>query len=156
MNYYFATTKVCDDLKTQIENHPTRFSITSLFELVQNLHTALESNFLEVDLKSKPELEIELLSESESHKDGKAKIRMQVSNKAGRSPAYGVEIRIESDPKYYEPGETEYRIGGSLRGGDRTVISCALTLSDVAVGEGTFSIQGKLTCVNRKNNPVER
>lgn len=132
----------CRALMREIESSPTKFSIEQLLPVLQSLQQKLNVWLEELYQRSSPSLSLRLAIESYSP-DSERQIEVQIAieNQAGRSPAEGVELTVVQDnEQVFSLLKSDFRLNGSLRGGERPIIMVPLQLTPQALSAEAFSM----------------
>jgi tetratricopeptide (TPR) repeat protein len=146
----------CNVLAEEIEAGPTKVSLELFYPYVRSLQSFIVSDFQQVQVAAEPELSV-ALAVDEYIPDSKSVVECQVnlSNRAGKSPASAVGITIEKSP------EREYRFSNptialpeSLRGGASVTCEVPVTVTDRAKQAQVFTLYYSLAYTTRSGRQV--
>jgi cold shock CspA family protein/Flp pilus assembly protein TadD len=132
----------CRELIREIETSPTKFSIEQLLPVLQSLQQKLSTWLEELYQRSTPSLSLRLAIESYSpDNDRQIEVQIAIENQAGRSPAEGLELVVlQESEQTFSLTKSNFRIEGSLRGGDQAIILIPLQLTSQALSAEAFSM----------------
>src|SRR5262249_39567186 len=92
--------------------------------------------------RSTPSLSLRLAFESYSpDSDRQIEVQITIENQTGRSPAEDLEIMvIQDEDQFFSLLQHDFRLSGSLRGGDQEIMLIPLQLTPLALSAEAFSM----------------
>lgn len=116
---YWLVTRQAQEFGGEVVDRPTQYSHEGLLPIANHVKSLIEQEYAQMDRTSGAELGLRLLAEGYlKGPQGELRLQIEVSNKAGCSPASSVRIHLGPENSEYffaEPRERE--VASTLRGG---------------------------------------
>ena len=131
----------CQDLRQQIENNPTKLTVEEIDPIAREIEPKVDERLEELYQGAAPQLTLRLPMESYTpNSNQQLEVQIVVANRMGCSPAESLELVFQEDDDRFELTESEIKLAGSLRGGDREILRVPLRVSEKEIRSQAFSL----------------
>jgi tetratricopeptide (TPR) repeat protein len=133
----------CRNLLQEIENGPTKFSVESIYPILESLQSKANIKLQEVYESSVPQLTLRLAEgfDSYSHDANQViEVQIVIENSMGCSPAESIELIVEENDEFFAVARNEINLDHPLRGGGQDILTILVRLTEEAVQSETFSL----------------
>lgn len=130
----------CKSLLESTAAYPTRLSIEDLYPVVERLQDRLSSYVRAMYDTSRPHLSVQPMFEAYTPNEQRViKLQFEIYNKPGCSPAENFDLALAEDQTLFT-GDSEARLLGSIRGGERRELELTIKLTGKAVQTEAFDV----------------
>jgi predicted Zn-dependent protease len=146
----------CNTLMQEIEAGPTKISLELFYPYVRALQSFIVSHFQQVQVAAEPDISV-ALAVDEYIPDNKSAVECQInlSNRAGKSPASAVGITIEKSPeREYRFNDPTIALPESLRGGASVTCEVPVIVTERAKQAQVFTLYYSLAYTTRSGRQV--
>lgn len=133
----------CRNLLKEIENGPTKFSVESIYPILESLQNKANIKLQEIYESSVPQLTLRLAEgfDSYSHDANQIiEVQIVIENRMGCSPAELLELIVEENDEFFTMARNEIKLDRPLRGGSQDILTIPIRLTEEAVKSETFSL----------------
>lgn len=133
----------CRNLLKEIENGPTKFSVESIYPILESLQNKANVKLQEIYESSVPQLTLRLAEgfDSYSHDANQIiEVQIVIENRMGCSPAELLELIVEENDEFFTMARNEIKLDRPLRGGSQDILTIPIRLTEEAVKSETFSL----------------
>lgn len=149
-NFWLVTTQA-EHFREEVVDAPTQYSHEGLLSVADHLKSLIEEEYAQMDRTSGAELSLRLLVDKYLRgQQGDLRLQIEVSNKAGCSPASSVRIGLgPADSAYFAADRWEREAVSTLRGGRTEIAQMAVRPKEDAVRNRAFPINAWAIYRNR-------
>ena len=154
-NFLFVVQQA-DDFRKAVVDAPTQYSHDGLLPISDHLKALIEEEFAAIAQTSGAELTLRDLGRKYARgKNGELKLQIEVSNKAGCSPASSVRIVLgPEDSEYFVADNRESAAISTLRGGGYEVTQMIVQPREAALQDRAFPIKAIAKYQNTLGEPL--